>query len=167
MAGSARKKYTFPRYFEKKQLFFRKSSPKPYFRVFAVLPFLLCFPFPADQAYIMINHSFPYAMGSCQIIFRLFSSAAGADYPPKPLAKCETTAQEDGLLYPIWVRQNIPGIEKQAPVFHSPVFLSAIFAYCFRSSSTILRITAGLPWPPAAPIVCPMRACIACTFPER
>lgn len=62
---------------------------------------------------------------------------------------------------------KISVIEKQASVSHTPVFLSAIFAYCFRSSSTILRMTAGLPWPPAAPIVCPMRACIACTFPER
>ena len=108
MAASARKKYTFPRCFEKKQLFLPQSFPKTVFSCFAVLPFLLCFPFPADQAYIMINHSFPHAVGSRQIIFRLFSSAAGAEYPPKPLVKCETTAQEDGLLYPIWVRQKFP-----------------------------------------------------------
>ena len=168
--GQRKEKIYFSPVFREKTAIFAVNLPRNHIFVFLLFsPFPLRFPFPAGRAYIIINinHSFPYAMGSRQIIFRLFSSAAGAEYPPKPLAKCETTAQGDNLLCSVWVQQNIPGIEKQAPVFHTPVFLSAAFAYCFKSSSTILRITAGLPWPPAAPMVCPMRACIACTFPER
>ena len=166
MAGSARKKYTFSQYFEKNRHFCRKFSPKPYFRVLLFSPSCCAFHFRQagiyhDQSFFPACHGeppnhFPFVFICCR--GRISAEAIGEMRNNGPGGRPSISHLGSA---------KISVIEKQAPVSHTPVFLSAIFAYCFRSSSTILRMTAGLPWPPAAPIVCPMRACIACTFPER
>lgn len=165
--GQRKEKIHFSPVFREKTAIFAVNLPRNRIFVFCCSPLLALLSISGRPGIYHDQSFFPACYGEPPNHFPFVFICCRAEYPPKPLVKCETTAQEDGLLYPIWVRQNIPGIEKQAPVFHSPVFPSAAFAYCFKSSSTILRMTAGLPWPPAAPIVCPMRACIACTFPER